>query len=376
MATPLAATVAGFHGLKLAGLAANLVLFPCLRPVPASPARPPGQRRPATSLLVPARDEADRLPTALAGLCAQDACEILILDDQSTDATAAMITAAAAADPRLRLLRGTPPPPGWTGKNWACHQLAAAARGDLLVFCDADVLLAPGALDACWWQMRAQHADAFSVFPRQHTVTVGERLLVPLIDEVLLAFLPHPLLRLPAPSAATANGQLLMFRRGAYQAVGGHAAMPGELTEDLALARRVRRMGLRLGLALGGDLVSARMYHGYWESVAGFGKSLRAAHRGNDLWLVSTASWHLLAYTGPWLRWRHGRAWQAAAVLGLAQRVLVNIKTGRHDLAEAALVPVTPLAALPVYALAFRRTARWKGRRYPGEAPGEPGEPR
>jgi Glycosyl transferase family 21 len=217
-------------------------------------------------------------------------------------------------------------------------------------------------------QMRAQRADVFSVFPRQRTVTLGERLLVPLIDDVLLAFLPHWLLRLPVPSAATANGQLLMFRRRSYDALGGHAAVAGALNEDLALARRARRAALRLGLALGGDLVSARMYCGYRESVRGFGKSLRAAHGGHDSALALTAAWHVLAYTLPWLAWRRGRTWRIAAVLGLAQRIAVNAKTGRGAPGEAALVPVTPLAALPAYALAFRRSARWKGRSYPDPA--------
>jgi glycosyltransferase involved in cell wall biosynthesis len=326
-------------------------------------------------VLVPARDEALRLPDLLAGLLAQDVIEIVVLDDQSSDGTDAVVLRAAAADPRVRLVRGTPPRPGWTGKNWACLQLAAVACGDVLAFCDADVILAPGAVDACWAQMCAQNADVFSVFPRQHTATLGERLLVPLIDDVLLAFLPHCLLRLPVPSAATANGQLLMFRRGAYDRLGGHAAVADDITEDLALAHRARRAGLRLGLALGGDLVGARMYSGYADSVRGFGKNLRAAHGGHDSALAATAAWHLLAYTLPWLAWRRGRAWQVAAVLGLAQRVLVNAKTGRGDPGEAALVPVTPLAALPVYALAFRRNARWKGRSYPAH-PGHASCPR
>ena len=377
MAAVLARAVVAFHAVKLAGAAANLALFPALRAAPqaAAEARPavPGvsgrTRRPVISLLVPARDEAGRLPAALPGLLAQDVTEIIVLDDQSGDATAAVVRHATAADPRVRLVRGTPPPAGWTGKNWACQQLAAAARGDVLAFCDADVLLAPGAVDACWAQMRAQHAEVFSVFPRQRTATLGERLLVPLIDDVLLAFLPHPLLRLPVPSAATANGQLIMFRRRAYDALGGHAAVGGDINEDLALARRARRAGLGLGLALGGDLVSARMYRGYTESVRGFGKSLRAAHGGRDSALAVTAAWHLLAYTVPWLTWRRGPLWRVAAVLGLVQRVLVNAKTGRGAPGEAVLVPVTPLAALPAYALAFRRETRWKGRSYPARGP-------
>ena len=378
MTTALARAVVAFHAVKLAGVVVNLALFPALRAQPeAAPAdAPPAalglpgrMRQPGISLLVPARDEAGRLPATLPGLLAQDVTEIVVLDDQSSDATAAVVRRATGTDPRMRLVRGTAPPPGWTGKNWACQQLAAAARGDVLLFCDADVLLAPRAAGACWEQMCAQHADVFSVFPRQRTATLGERLLVPLIDDVLLAFLPHCLLRLPVPSAATATGQLLMFRRSAYDALGGHAAVAGEMNEDLALAHRTRRAGLRLGLALGGDLVSARMYSGYRESVAGFGKSLRAAHGGHAGALAVTAAWHLLAYTAPWLAWRQSPLWRAGAVLGLAQRILVNAKTGRGAPGEAVLVPVTPLAALPVYALAFRRSTRWKGRSYSATRP-------
>jgi hypothetical protein len=260
-------------------------------------------------------------------------------------------------------VRSGPRPYGWVGKNWACHQLAGAAGGDLLVFVDADVTLAPGALDAVRAELARQRADVFSVFPRQRTGTAGERLLVPLIDENLLAFLPHQLLAAPVPAAATANGQLLAFTRRAYAMVGGHAAVAGRIVEDVALARRARRCGLRLGLALGGDLVSTRMYDGYPATVRGLGKSLREAHGGRDALLAASAAGHLVAYTLPWLR--RGPLWRVAAGLGLAERLLVNAKTGRRDWWEAALVPVTAPAALPVFLLALRRRARWKGRTYP-----------
>jgi hypothetical protein len=365
---PLATTLACFHLVKTAGLVANLRGFPTLDRALADGAHtPPSGAQvpplPRVSLLVPARDEAARLPRALPGLLAQPAAEILVLDDSSRDATADVVR-AAAGDPRLRLLAGAPVPAGWVGKNWACQQLADAARGDLLVFCDADVVLRPGALAAAWVQMHRQGSDVFSVFPRQHTGTLGERFLVPLIDENLLAFLPHGLLEMPVPAAAVANGQFLAFRRQAYHAIGGHRAVAGHIVEDLALARRTRRAGCKLGLALGGSLVGARMYDGYASAVRGLGKSLRAAHGGSDAALLASAAFNLAAYTLPWLRWRHGRAWQLAAVLGLAERLLVNAKTGRGAWAEALLVPATAPAALPVYALAMRRTARWKGRSY------------
>jgi hypothetical protein len=363
LTAPLVATLAAFHLVKLAGLAINLPAFPVLGRRSAA-----AGRQPQTSLLVPARDEAERLPDALPGLLAQPATEILVLDDGSTDGTADVVRKAAAQDARVRLLTGQPVPPGWVGKNWACHQLAQAATGELLVFCDADVLLNPGALPAVWAEMSRQHSDVFSVFPRQLTGTLGERLLVPLIDENLLAFLPHHLLAMPVPAAAVANGQFLAFRRGAYRAAGGHRGVAGQIVEDLALARVARRAGLRLGLALGGDLIAARMYRGYAEVVRGTGKSMRAAHGGSDAALMASAAFNLAAYTLPWLRWgsagRLGLIWRAVAVAGLVERLLVNAKTGRGAYPEALLVPIIAPAAVPVYLLALRRTAVWKGRSY------------
>ena len=189
MATALARAVVAFHAVKLAGVVVNLVLFPTLRPEapgptsaragapdrlpPAAPLPPGRAPRPVTSVLVPARDEAHRLPATLAGLLAQDVTEIIVLDDQSRDATADVVRRAGQTDPRVRFVRGTPPPPGWTGKNWACQQLAMAARGDLLVFCDADVLLAPAALDAGWGEGGGPHDKRVSVFFPPRTTPTG-----------------------------------------------------------------------------------------------------------------------------------------------------------------------------------------------------------
>jgi glycosyltransferase involved in cell wall biosynthesis len=350
----LRTAIAAFHAVKLAGLLYNVGAFPVLD-------RSPGALRP-TSILVPARDEERNLQRTLLGLLKQPAAEILVLDDGSIDGTAAVVDRLSKVDSRLRLLKGSPPPPGWVGKNWACHQLSLQASGQWLVFCDADVRLSAGAVAALWRQIDAQRADVFSVFPRQEAETLGERLLVPLIDEVLLEFLPHTLLDQPVPAAAAANGQLLAFSRTAYTTVGGHEAVASEIVEDLALARLARRRGLKLGLALGGDLVRTRMYNGYAATVRGFGKSMRAAHNASSPLLIGSALFHLAAYSLPWLM--PGRLWRASAAMGVAQRLIVNAKTGRGSYAEGALVPFTAPAALPVYALGLRRTAQWKGRAY------------
>lgn len=350
----LRAGVLGFHALKTAGLLYNAVAFPRLGPASVDDL-------PRVSLLVPCRDEAANLVRTLPTWLGQPVVELLLLDDGSSDGTADVAREIAGDDPRVRVLAGEPLPDGWLGKPWACQQLADAATGDLLVFCDADVELHPGAIAAVAAAAREQDADLLSAFPRQDA-RGAERLLVPLIDEVLLAFLPFALLSAPVPEAASANGQLLAFRRSAYDALGGHAAVRAAVVEDVRLAYTTRRAGLRLGIALGGPYVQARMYDGYRAAVRGLGKSIRPAHAGSRLLLGADVAWHVAAYTLPWLLARRDRGWAVAAAAGPVQRLLVNAVTGRGAYWEAALVPVTPLATLPVVAVALRRRAVWKGR--------------
>lgn len=382
--TLLFGVVTAFLLVRLTGIVLNLRAFPVLgeggsgAKVPGAAVtdaavtdagvterpEPPTRAHSGISILVPARNEAENLRAHLAGILRQPAREILILDDASDDGTADVVLAMAGHDARVRLLTGAPLPAGWTGKNWACHQLAEAANGEVLLFTDADVAWNDGALVAFSQEMRRQRADVFSVFPRQCTRTLGERVLVPLIDDVLLSFLPFWLLQLPVPSAATANGQAIAFSRQAYDALGGHAAMKDEIVEDVRLARQARRAGLRLGLALGGGFVTARMYQGYGQAVRGFAKSLPAAHGGSRWLLALGAAWHLLAYTLPLVSVALEPRWLVPLALAMSGRLLVNVKTGRGAYAEALLTPVTPILALPVYARSMKRSVVWKGRAY------------
>lgn len=349
--------VVGFLALKLANLLVNVITFPTLKPRRRRPF-------PGVSLLVPVRDEADRLPSTLPGLLGQSADEVLFLDDGSTDGSAALLAAAVAGHPQARVLRGTERPPSWTGKTWACHQLAQAATGNLLIFCDADIELFPGALDSVRVEMRRQRADVFSVFPRQRTGTLGEHLLVPLIDDVLLCFLPFPLLDAPATSAATANGSLLAFDRRAYDRLGGFAAVRSEVVEDVAIARLTRRAGLRLGLGLGANLVQARMYDGWTELATGFSRGLRPMAGGSRARLLLVWAWHVVVYTLPVPLAFRRRKWALPIVLAVVERLTVEAKTGRRQWWQAALMPATAPAAWPVIRRALRPVQTWKGRDY------------
>ena len=361
--TVLRRCVVGFLVLKLVNLTINLVTFPLLT-ASQSLGRGPLRRRRTVSLLVPMRDEAHRLAEHLPGLLAQEVDELVLLDDCSGDGTGELARSLVAESAGVRVVDGSPTPPGWTGKTWACGQLGARARGEILLFCDADVLLAPGAVDVVVAELERQQVDLFSVFPSQVTLSLGEHLLVPLIDDVLLCFLPFWLLRADVPSAATANGSVMAFDRRAYELLDGFAGVRTELVEDVALARLARRRGLRLGLALGGRVVRTRMYTGYAECVTGFARGLLPVTGGSRGRLVLVALWHLVVYTLPALLCVSRPRWSLPLLLTVAERVAVEAKTRRRTWWQAILVPLSPLAALPVFASALRDTQRWKGREY------------
>lgn len=262
-------------GLALASLPALLTLAN-LRFFSRAPRPAPGARSAGVSVLVPARDEArviGRLAAAVLSNRDVD-LELVILDDDSRDETAAIVSALAVTDPRVRLLHGQPLPPGWCGKQHACWQLAQAARHDLLVFLDADVTLEPDALARTVAFLETRGVDLASGFPRQETGCLLDWLLLPLIHFVLLGYLPLAIARLDnRPGLAAGCGQLFITRREAYRACGGHAAIKASLHDGIKLPRAYRAAGLSSDLFDAGDIARCRMYGTEREVLRGLGKN-------------------------------------------------------------------------------------------------------
>ena len=334
---------------------------------------------PALSVCIPARDEAAVIGETVRRLLAQEypgALEVLLLDDHSTDGTAQVARAAAASDPRLRVLCGADLPPGWAGKVWACHQLAQAATGDLLLFTDADVRWEPGAPAAAAGKLHALGGDLLTVWPTQITQTWAERLVVPIMSMGLLAYLPigwaH---NLPYASAAAANGQAMLYRRAAYAKAGGHAAVRGAVLDDVTLAQRLKASGGRLRMADAAGLIRTRMYEG-WPAVRdGYAKNILAGHLNSPALLVASTLFHLAIFVLPWL-WLvfsfflspFSFPWQPLTLiaLGLAVR-LITARTAGHRLRDAWLLPVSVLlmARIALQSLWWRFRYGgpvWKGR--------------
>ncbi|HEX6935371.1 MAG TPA: glycosyltransferase family A protein, partial [Actinomycetes bacterium] len=207
-----------------------------LRVPPHDP--PPVAER--VAVLLPVRDEAHRVEPCLRSLLDQVGVRelsVTVLDDGSTDGTAEVVRRVAGNDPRVRLLTGAPLPTGWWGKPWACAQLAASVPdADVLVFVDADVLLAPHAVAASLALLRWAGLDLVSPYPRQLAVTPAERLVQPLLQWSWLITLPlHLAERSTREALAAANGQLLVLDAATYRRAGGHAAVRDRMLEDIAL---------------------------------------------------------------------------------------------------------------------------------------------
>ena len=230
------------------------------------------ENSPRVSLLVPARNEEANLRACLESLIAQQgvAFELIVIDDQSTDRTADI----AQSFPSVRLITADPLPSGWCGKQHALHCGVQYARGEWLLFTDADTVHRPGSLARAVAEAKEYGAALLSYSPRQEIRTIWERCVMPVVfAELARTYRPRDVCD-PASPAAAANGQYLMIRRDVYERVGGHAAVRDSLLEDVALARAVKQMGERIRFRYGGDAVSTRMYRSFGALCEGWTKNL------------------------------------------------------------------------------------------------------
>jgi glycosyl transferase family 2 len=361
----LRALVVTGSSLACLGTAHQLVNQRVLRRPPADPP----QVTAAVSILVPARDEAHRIVPTIRSLLAQQRlldAEIVVLDDGSSDGTADVVRATAASDPRLTVLTGSPPPQGVLGKPHACAQLAAAARGEVLVFVDADVVLEPKAVAAAIAVLRGPRPlDLLSPWPRQIVAGWSGRLIQPLLAWSWLTTLPLRLAeRSHRPSMAAANGQFLVIEADALARAGGWQAVAGAVLDDINMARAIRAAGGRTGIADGSSLATCRMYASGRDLREGYRKSLWAAF-GSPAGALAVAAALAVVYVLPAAAAvtgsRIGTLGYAAAVVG---RLSATRWGGRR--VDALAHPLSVAALLALLASSWvgraRGSLRWKGR--------------
>jgi phytoene/squalene synthetase len=332
------------------------------------------------SVLIPARDEAANIRDAVGAALATRGVpvEVVVMDDGSTDGTDAIVADLAARDPRVRLERAPPLPPGWGGKAHACQRAAEAARGTHLLFADADVRLAPDAAERMLSCSVRGGRPFVSAVPRQVTGTVGEMLAVPTINLLIRGYFPAFFMRLSGHAAfAVGCGQLMLVERAAYLGAGGHGAVKGTRHDGMALARSMRRNGVATDLVDGSRLATCRMYRGFGETWDGFAKNATegmATPVGIWVWTALLGLGHvappvlaLLALLGL------APALPAVGALALSFGVRAGVTWAtREDWRTVPLHPVTVAVALAIQWAAITRPMRgvstaWKGRGYQGE---------
>jgi hypothetical protein len=332
---------------------------------------PPATATPRLSVLIPARNEENNIGAAVAAvLASRDAdLELIVMDDGSTDATAGIL--AAIGDPRLRVAQGGSLPAGWSGKQHACARLADLARNELLVFVDADVRLAPDALNRIAGFMERHDVALASGFPREITVGWSEILLLPLIHFLLLGYLPMVRMQSSGSVGLGAGcGQLMIARAAAYRAAGGHAAIRASMHDGLMLPRAFRRAGFMTGLFDATDIATCRMYSSaaqVWEGLSKNATEGMAKPLALPVWTVILGGGAIL----PWLLLLSRGASPvilAACACGLLTR-LILARRFRQSMIGAVLHPFGVGGVLVVQwtalvRAALGRKATWRGRAY------------
>ena len=336
---------------------------------------------PMVSILVPARNEEKNIGRCIQSLLAQDypAFEVLVLDDDSSDGTRLLLEQMASSQPRLKVLAGSPPPEDLLGKNWACVQLAQAAQGDLLFFTDADTLHQPQSLQAIVATLAGEQADLLTGFPRQELRTWTERMLVPFFSWAVLCFNPLWLAyRLRLPALSNAVGQMMVFRRQAYGAIGGHASAGSSIVDDLMLAKKIKAAGLRWRVANVTDLITCRMYPESGEAFNGFAKNFFAAFDFRLLAYLFVFTWLAVMFWEPLIilallalgQAPGARLHELLACLGLSLLVwLIPYIEMRIPFGMGLLYSLTILAnevvAIQSLRLSLSGRLTWKGRSLP-----------
>lgn len=227
------------------------------------------------SAILPVRNEQANVERAVISLAAQpEIREIIVINDGSTDGTAQILEQLSRTEPKLRVFDTGPLPPGWVGKNHAVWVGAQHASQPWLLFTDADAVHLPGSAARALADAAADSAAMVSYSPAQEMHSWWERALIPFIFCRLSQLYSYAAVNDPESPAAAANGQYLLISRQAYDAIGGHAAVSGDVLEDVALARRAKAAAIKLRFAPGAEIARVRMYSNFRAMWEGWTKNL------------------------------------------------------------------------------------------------------
>ncbi len=321
------------------------------------------------SILIPVRNEARQIIALLESIHQQDYSnyEVIILDDNSDDDTFNICKAYCDAHTNFRIIEGKNLEEGWTGKNFACHQLALEARGDFLLFLDADEQVHTGLINTAVYRMYQYKLGLLSVFADAKMLTTGEHAVVPLMHYLLLGLLPLRLVHLiKNHSVATASGQFMLFEKESYRRHQWHKQVKDKVVEDAEIMRMVKAAGYRGEALLANGMLSSRMYNGYTAAIGGFSKNILSVFNYNIIWFLV---YILLTITGPMVVLISLNISIILFMMALIilSRIMSSFSAGQNPFLNIILHPVQMLSLTAISFIAIQKylthTFTWKGRR-------------
>jgi glycosyltransferase involved in cell wall biosynthesis len=334
---------------------------------------------PFVSVLIPARNEENNIGRLLDQLGRQDYLnlEIIVLDDNSDDHTAAVVREKMATDSRIKLITNDHVPEGWSGKNHACHLLSQKATGKYFLFLDADISIKSNIISAMLLFLKRHGLVLVSIFPKQLMCSFGERITVPNMNWILLSLLPLVMVRLSKrPSLSAANGQFMLFDAAAYRELSPHEMVKSSLVEDIEMMRKIkrrrpdtsRRKSLRnrykAAVLTGDDRIACRMYADFEQAVHGFSKNVLQFFGNSLLW-----TFIYLFLTGPVIAIILFYSLPCALVFllaGILIRILISLTSKQNIYYNIVLAPLQQLSlwfiVYKAVKIKFAGSYTWKGR--------------
>jgi glycosyltransferase involved in cell wall biosynthesis len=321
------------------------------------------------SVCIPARNEEQNIKNIINDVLNQTYknIETVILDDNSDDNTYKTAASIAGKNKKITILTGKALSPGWTGKNWACHQLSQKAKGAILFFIDADVRLSEWAIESAMAFMNKYSLSMLTVFPAQRMVSFSEKLIVPVMDWILLTFLPLKLVYLSGwLSFVAANGQFIAITREAYKKIGGHRSVSDMYVEDMELARNIKKQKLKMMTFTGNNGVSCRMYKNYSGAFNGFAKNFfpgfNTGYINFSFMLLSLNFLYLL----PFILLIFYREFAVIILLIILQRIFIALTNKQNPIINIILHPLQMIimTSVGINSMYKSKTGKlkWKGR--------------
>jgi chlorobactene glucosyltransferase len=256
----------------------NLIIFRKIK-IESSQSVGVASKHPFISVLVPARNEEANIEECLRTLLKQDYpnYELIVLNDNSNDNTGEILKNLKTQHPTLKILQGKSLPEGWTGKTYACKQLADKAKGEWLLFTDSDTRHYPNSIKTAVKTAITKKADMLTLFPKIIMKTLPEKIIMPMLLFTVFTLLPlYFVSKKGFTKFSMSMGPYMLFKRSAYDKIGGHGSVKSALVEDVWLARKIKENGFTLVIADGKDAAELRMYKGFKEIWNGFSKNIYA----------------------------------------------------------------------------------------------------